>query len=246
MPKSAFCGDPRMSSASNDQTDESGILQSWHKNAVAWTQAVRDGHIESRRLITDQSILEAVLEGRPHSVLDLGCGEGWLVRALAAQGIHAIGMDAVPELIARAEEAGGDFRVASYDDIIDGRLQLSVDTLVCNFALLGKESVERLVAYLPRMLEEGGRFIVQTVHPLIACGDQAYVDGWRQENWAGGFDAAFPAPAPWYFRTLSSWVAMFAASGWRLCEMREPIHPGSGRPASVIFILQDGTQDILL
>jgi 2-polyprenyl-3-methyl-5-hydroxy-6-metoxy-1,4-benzoquinol methylase len=234
-----------MPSAPNDQTHEARILHSWHENANAWTQTVRDGHIESRRLTTDQSILDAVLEGQPHSVLDLGCGEGWLVRALAGHGIQAIGVDAVPELIARAAQAGGDFRVASYDDIISGRLQLRVDTLVCNFALLGNESVEQLVRYLPQLLEEGGCFIVQTVHPVVASGDQAYVDGWRQENWAG-FGDSFAAPAPWYFRTLSSWLAMFAAAGWWLSEMREPLHPGTGRPASVIFFLHDGTQDILL
>jgi SAM-dependent methyltransferase len=234
-----------MSSAPSDQTHENGILHSWHENADAWTQTVRKGLIESRRLITDQSILDAVLEGRPHSVLDLGCGEGWLVRALAAQGVQALGVDAVPELIDRAIQAGGNFRVASYEDIIQGRLQLRVDALVCNFALLGNGSVERLVASLPQLLEEGGRFIVQTMHPLVACGDQTYIDGWREENWAG-FCTAFPAYAPWYFRTLSSWTAMFAASGWRLSEMREPLHPETGRPASVMFILQDGTQDILL
>jgi len=232
-------------STPKDQTREQGILHSWHENAGAWTRTVRDGHIESRRLITDEAILDAVLEGRPHSVLDLGCGEGWLVRALAAHGVQATGVDAEHELIARATEAGGDFYVATYEDIIEGRLQRRVDTIVCNFALLGKESVERLVPCLPQLLEEGGRFIVQTVHPLIACGDQAYADDWRQENWVG-FDTAFPAPAPWYFRTLSSWIALFAAAGWRLNDMREPLHPGTGRPASVIFILQDGAQDILL
>jgi 2-polyprenyl-3-methyl-5-hydroxy-6-metoxy-1,4-benzoquinol methylase len=245
MPDSTFQRGSGMSSPPHDQTDENGILRSWHENADAWTQAVREGHIESRRLVTDQSILDAVLEGRPRSVLDLGCGEGWLVRALAAKGVQAIGVDAVPELIHRARQGGGDFRIASYENIIDEQLSLRVDVLVCNFALLGKESVERLIACLPQMLEEDGRLIVQTVHPLAACGEHAYVDGWRQENWAG-FCAAFPAHAPWYFRTLSSWIALFAASGWRLTEMREPLHPGTGRPASVLFILQVGAQDILL
>jgi 2-polyprenyl-3-methyl-5-hydroxy-6-metoxy-1,4-benzoquinol methylase len=216
---------------------ETDILQSWQQNADAWTHAVRDGQIESRRLVTDGAIINAVLDHRPHSVLDLGCGEGWLVRALSAQGIRAVGMDAVPALIEQARAAGGEFHVASYEDIITGQLSLKASVLVSNFALLGQESVQRLLAALPSLLEKDGYLIVQTVHPVIACGDQVYADGWRQEQWTG-FGTAFPSPAPWYFRTLASWVNLFGGSGWRLREIREPLHPVTGKPASVIFTLQ--------
>jgi 2-polyprenyl-3-methyl-5-hydroxy-6-metoxy-1,4-benzoquinol methylase len=216
---------------------EADILQSWHENADAWTHVVRSGHIESRRLVTDRAIVDAVLACRPGSVLDLGCGEGWLVRALNAHGMEAIGLDAVAALIESAREAGGEFRVASYEDIIAGRLSLAADVLVCNFALLGQESVERLLPALPSLLRENGQLIVQTVHPLVACGDQAYVDGWRHETWTD-FGTAFPSSAPWYFRTLASWLTLLAASGWRLREIREPLHPVTGKPASVLFIVQ--------
>ncbi len=226
-----------MSSTDNPSPHEASILHSWEQNADAWAHTVRDGHIESRRLVTDRAIIEAVLDGHPGSVMDLGCGEGWLVRALADHGIKALGVDAIPELIARASEAGGEFHVTSYDDIITGRWQRRVDTVVCNFALLGKDSVDKLVAALPSLLARGGRLIVQTVHPLVASREQVYEDGWRQESWSG-FGRAFPAPAPWYFRTLASWIALFANSGWHVREMREPLHPATGQPASVIFVLQ--------
>ena len=215
--------------------DEAGILHSWHRNADAWARSVRDRLIESRRLVTDQAILDAIFAMRPRSVLDVGCGEGWLVHALAARGIQAMGVDAVPALIARASEAGGHFEVASYEDIAAGSLSRCFHAVVCNFSLLGDVSVPRLLAALPALLEEDGRLIVQTVHPLIACGEHAYVDGWKVEAWSG-FDAAFPAPAPWYFRTLSSWISLFAVGGWQLCELREPLHPHTGRPASAIFV----------
>ena len=216
--------------------DEARILASWSKNVAAWTGAVRQGRIESRKLVTDHAVVAAVLDAAPRSVLDLGCGEGWLVRRLAAQGIEAIGVDAIPALVEQARSAGGgDFRVASYADLAAGKLGLRVDLAVCNFALLGRESVEDLLRALPALLKPGGRLIVQTLHPVSACGDLAYEDGWREGSWSG-FGADFTDPAPWYFRTLESWVRLFQESGFGLREMREPLHPVTGKPASVIFI----------
>ena len=43
---------------------------------------------------------KAVLALQPERVLDLGCGEGWLCRALLANEIEAVGIDGVPELVA--------------------------------------------------------------------------------------------------------------------------------------------------
>lgn len=217
-------------------TDEESILGSWHRNAQAWTQAVREAGIESRRVATDQAIIDAILDGRPRTVLDMGCGEGWLVRALTGHGISATGIDAVPALIESARAAGaGRFEVADYEDIITGRLSLQADAVACNFSLLGDSSVARLLAALPALLTRNGRLIVQTVHPVTACGEQPYVDGWRVESWSG-FGAAFAAPSPWYFRTLSSWVGLIRSCGWDLHELREPLHPRTGRPASAIFM----------
>jgi hypothetical protein len=59
------------------------------------------------------------------------------------------------------------------------------DAAVCNFSLLGGESVESLLAALGDNLAAGGYLIVQTLHPLAACGDNPYRDGWRAGNWLG-------------------------------------------------------------
>ena len=48
---------------------------SWQANADAWTAAVREQRIESRRLVTDVAILQAILALSPKRILDLGCGE---------------------------------------------------------------------------------------------------------------------------------------------------------------------------
>ena len=198
--------------------------------------AVRERQIESRRLVTDQAMVDAILSCSPRAVLDVGCGEGWLVRALARLNIAAVGIDVVPELIEAATHAGdGDFRVMSYGEIAAGALDLSVDLLACNFSLLGKESVKGLFLAARSLLGSGEPLIVQTLHPMVACGDLPYRDGWRDGLWTG-ISGNFSDPAPWYFRTLESWNGLFKASGFRLREIREPLHPETQKPVSVIFI----------
>jgi len=194
------------------------LRRSWLANAAAWTDAVREQRIESRRLVTDKAIIEAVLDRQPRTVLDLGCGEGWLARALASHGIEVTGIDASEPLIEAARERGGAmFLAGDYDDM-QGRF----DVTVANFSLLDE-----------RIPKVDGTLIVQTVHPAFAGGD--YQDGWRTETFAA-FEGHWPESMPWYFRTLESWSRALKDAGYVIDEIREPLHPQKGVPASLILI----------
>jgi 2-polyprenyl-3-methyl-5-hydroxy-6-metoxy-1,4-benzoquinol methylase len=210
------------------------IIDSWNKNTAPWVEAVRNGEIESRLLVTNQAIVDAVRSLSPASGLDIGCGEGWLVRAL--DGVAMLGVDVVPGLVEAARRAGGgDFRAMSYEDIAAGRLDVQVDVAICNFSLLGEASVAGLFRAAPSYLKPGGTLVVQTMHPVVACGDAPYRDGWRAGSWAG-FNEGFTDAPPWYFRTLASWVRLFSDHGLQLRELREPVHPKTGKPASLILM----------
>src|SRR5882757_2125451 len=196
-----------------DPLSDGKIIEAWNQNASPWTNAVRAGEIESRRLATNRAILDAVLACRPRSVIDLGCGEGWLALALQQSGIDVTAVDAVPALALAAKQAGVvDSRVMSYEEIAGGRLKQSADMVVCNFSLLGKESVDGLLRAIPTLIKPDGALIVQTLHPLVACGDLPYVDGWRAGSWAG-FGPDFSDAPPWYFMTLGTWLELIGTSG---------------------------------
>ena len=223
---------------SSDQPSDASIVHSWHKNASPWTDAVRGDQIESRALVTNRAVIDAVLSRAPRTVLDIGCGEGWLVRALAGHGVRATGVDVVPALIEQAARAGGgEFRVASYEQIAAGELAMKVDVVVANFSLIGLESVNGILRRAPELLKKGGALIIQTLHPVVAGAGAPYEDGWREGSWAG-FSKDFSDPAPWYFRTMATWKKLLADTGFESVEVREPIHPGTGKPASVIFIAE--------
>ena len=222
----------------NDPYSDAQIIASWRKNAAPWTNVVRQQKIETRRLVTDRAIVDAVMSRSPRTALDIGCGEGWLARALGERGVDVIGVDVVPALVEAARRAGaGDFRVASYEEIAAGKLDVRVDEVIANFSLLGKESVEGIVRRAPQLLNDKGALIIQTLHPLVSTGDLPYADGWRAGSWAG-FDDDFSDPAPWYFRTMESWLELLRESGLRRIEVREPINPNTQLPASVIFICE--------
>lgn len=222
---------------------EQSILDSWHVNAAPWSKAIADKAIESRQLVTNAAILQAITSLQPASVLDLGCGEGWLSRALKAQLPHANikGVDAIPALIDAAKGLATDidYAVASYQDIIAGALQEEqFDVVAINFALFGDALVRDLVQTLHKHMHTGGHLVIQTLHPVVACGDLPYQSGWREGSWAG-FSSDFKDAHPWYFRTLEDWLALFTDCGYTIQSMQEPLHPKTGKPASVIFMLKN-------
>jgi 2-polyprenyl-3-methyl-5-hydroxy-6-metoxy-1,4-benzoquinol methylase len=227
----------------SQDAEEQEIIRSWHSNAAPWARAVRTASIASRKLVTDQAIIDAVSSVSCSRILDIGCGEGWLARALSAFGMSVTGVDAVPELIAQAAatqraSAPGSvaFHIQDYASIASRQWRGGpFDAAVCNFSLLGRESVDSLIAALPWYLDTPGFLIIQTLHPVAACGQQPYQDGWRAGSWQG-FSSDFNNPAPWYFRTLETWAALLQRCGFDILECREPRAAGAVTPASVIWI----------
>lgn len=216
---------------------DDAIVRSWLANADAWTDVVRTDGIESRRLGTNAAVVAAIAALGPASLLDVGCGEGWLCREFSARGVDCTGVDASGPLVDAARQAGGgrfeelDYAALAQSDALPGPF----DVVACNFALLG-EHILPLLAGLRRRLSPTGRLVLQTVHPMVAGAEGDYVDGWRTETFAAFGAGRFPVSMPWYFRTLSRWVEDLGLAGMGVEQVREPLDPNTGRPLSLLLV----------
>ena len=215
---------------------EAQLQRSWIENATAWTGAVREGRIASRRAGTDAAIVEAVRKFPPCPVLDLGCGEGWLARALSAEGYTFTGIDASSSLIEEASKSGGGtFLKMSYEDLVgDHSIEGPFGLVVANYSLLGR-SIQPLLEKINSLLVKDGGLIIQTLHPLSQDPDARDEAGWRTEAFTDLGDG-FTAGMPYYFRTFSRWVEDLTAAKFAIVHGREPLHPETGRPLSLLIV----------
>ncbi|HZG81894.1 MAG TPA: methyltransferase domain-containing protein [Brevibacillus sp.] len=223
---------------------EHQLEQSWITNAEAWTQSVREKQIESRKLVTDQAVIQEIARHRPAKVLDVGCGEGWLVRTLAEKGMEVVGIDGSNELIKRAKESGGGvYYTINYTDFCESPKQVGdqFDAIVCNFSILS-EVIVPLLTSLSSLLSQQGVLMIHTLHPFAVTEKERYEDGWRKENFQG-MGEGYQAEMPWYFRTMSSWLNALHHAGLRLVHCKEPIHPLTGKPLSLLMTAQKAGLD---
>lgn len=226
---------------------EQRIVNAWQQNAEPWDDLIRNKRITSRELLSNKAIVDAVIATKPKNVLDIGCGEGWLCRALALQGVESWGCDVVADLIEKAERkysmelnaAPERYQIVAYHQLLETYTEQKFDVCVCNFSLLGKESTEQVLMTCRSLLSPGGTLIIQTLSPQNNTAAESYQDGWREGSWAGlePTTVQFKSAAPWYFRTLESWFELFKQYDYQLINHYQPSHPKLPS-SSIIFCLQ--------
>lgn len=221
----------------------------WEVNAAQWAEILQSRAIASRK-VTGHALLDELRAGgragEIRSVLDAGCGEGWLARALASEpwaaGADYLGIDASEPLLdlARSKFApppGGMkavFERVPFSQISRGewKAKETFDRIVFNFALLD-ENITVLLREVAKTLRPGGRILIQTLHPCFQ--KLEYRTGPQVEKFEG-LPAEFEGSMSWYHRTLEDWLQVLTASGLRLVSLKEPLL--SGVPASIILVLE--------
>ena len=151
-------------------TDEAPTLRAaWEAEARNWIRWARaPGHDSYWHFHRDAFL--AGLPKPPRRVVDVGCGEGRLVRDLKDLGYEVIGVDGSPSLIEAAREAdpGGEYHVA---DAAALPVPDSIAGLV--IAFMSPQDIDDLDAAIhemARILAPGGQLRMALVHPINSAG----------------------------------------------------------------------------
>lgn len=105
------------------------------------------------------------------TVLDLGCGGGFMSEALARRGARVIGIDPVDEVLvaarhhAAAEGLAIDYRVAGGESI--PLPDASVECVVCVDVLEHVADLDRVLDEIARVLKPGGCFLFDTINRTL-------------------------------------------------------------------------------
>lgn len=238
----------RLAYSSSSQVDipsEEQVSQAWDRIADKWVDRYNEHGDMNREFIIDPVIFRLIGSIKDLSVLDAGCGGGYLSRLLAKKSARVVGIDISKRFIeiARQKEKqdplGITYQVASLSDL-SALQNESFDLIVSNIVLADVRDLDKAIEELGRVLRAGGRFVFSTMHP---CFSSSPVHGWvrvprdsdRLEDWVYWkvdryFDRSvetwrfYDWPVSYGFhRPMSDYMNALIKNGFVITDFEEPI-----------------------
>lgn len=166
-------------------------------------------------------------------VLDLGCGGGQNLVALATQGAHAIGLDVSSEQLSatkRLSEREGrkvDVHQGDLADLAFLRAD-SVDVALSVYGLCLVEDLSRLFRQVHRVLRQGAALVLSLPHPAYHLIDEAAPDGSLGLR-RSYFDRSPTADGQHH--TMADLFSALSRANFRLDTLLEP-EPAESKPRS--------------
>lgn len=222
----------------SDATDPSREL--WEDYAEWWIEGFTDGADPE---YVEQLVPMAVTELDGYQrVLDVGCGDGQIARALVAArpelSPYVVGVDPTHGQIAVARERGGGpmYARATADEMPFAKD--SFDAAIACLVFEHIDAVDTAIAELARVIRPGGRFAFFLNHPLLQTPGSGWIDDhivdppeqyWRIGPYLVEADTVEQVELGVYIRfvhrPLSRYVNSLIEHGFVLERMVEPSPP---------------------
>jgi ubiquinone/menaquinone biosynthesis C-methylase UbiE len=221
--------------------DRKETQEMWNSVAADWQIQVGDEGDSNRRLNPDPVLWAFAGDVAGLSVLDAGCGTGYLSRKLADKGALVTGIDFSEKMIeiALAKNPQIDFREDSCSELrtIDDELY---DLVVSNYVLMDTPDLRETMEAFSRVLKTGGMAILIFSHPCFPQGQATisedgevtyrwHVPYFQQSRLTDPPWAHFTSDFIWFHRPLSDYWKAFAAAGFSVVGFEEPRLSGDRR-----------------
>jgi SAM-dependent methyltransferase len=207
-------------------TDTWGGIADWYADHVGRGSAM---HRFACAVLVDA--LPADLSG--NRVLDLGCGEGLVTRAVADRGAEVVGVDPTVRLIERARAIEARAATGATYRVDDGCTLATVaddwaDWVTAGLSLNNVPDLGAAIAAIRRTLAPGGGLVFTVPHPCFEApharwdgaerviGRYAAEGFWRSANPHGVRRAGN------HHRTISHYLSALIDHGFRLTMIAEP------------------------
>ena len=192
-----------------------------------WADAGRDRNLENGHRHSVDSILDTLDFGESFSFLDVGCGNGWVVRRMAADGrcARAVGIDKSEKMVQKARKMRTGEQERYHAVSLEEWESDPFDVIFSMETIYYAESVQRAISKAYEMLVPGGRFV---------CGTDYYRENPDTRHWDDMMDVRL------HLHSEAEWVRMFERSGFEVScvHVTQPGHPEAWkRELGTLFLL---------
>ena len=230
--------------------DARETAQLWEGNAATWTMLARMGCDIYRNHLNTPAFLAMLPDVAGLEGLDVGCGEGYNTRQVAALGARMTALDVAPTFLREAaeseiEEPLGIRYVHASGLELPFRAE-AFDFVMATMSLMDMPEQDQALREAHRVLKPGGFLQFSILHPCfstplfqsvrdengekigVICGDyfaeeQGFVEEWIFGETPAEMRADLPKfRVPRFDRTLSWWLNTLLDAGFALERFLEP------------------------
>lgn len=156
-------------------TSWGGVADSWHKGL----EERADSYHAS---VVAPNLLRLLKPTQGMRVIDIGCGDGFITREIAAMGAEVVGTDISKEMVKLAQKAAApnERYVATPAEKLSFAAGSSFDAATIVLALQNIEHLDAALAEAARVLRAGGRLFIVLNHPAFRIPKRTSW-GWDEE-----------------------------------------------------------------
>jgi 2-polyprenyl-3-methyl-5-hydroxy-6-metoxy-1,4-benzoquinol methylase len=222
------------------------ISKAWDKVADQWVARYTEYGDVNRQYIIDPAIFRIIGSVKGLSILDAGCGSGYLCRILAKKGAKMSGVELSKRFVEIAEQKEREVSlgITYYSSTVCNLAMFedeTFDMVISNLVLMDLPDLDKAIKEFHRVLKKNGRLVFSIMHP---CFSSPPVRGWmrkpedsnRKEDWIYWkvdryFDRSMEIwrfypdwpPLHSFHRPLSDYVKTLIENGFAIVNFEEPI-----------------------